>query len=413
MKATHIVRSLTLVLASAGLSLASAQSPEQVAQQVLAKSPVIDGHNDVPEQIAERFDSDFAKFDFRNTVPTLGTGSKPMHTDLARLRKGRVGGQFWSVWIDPELPQFEAVQRVIEQIDIVHRLVEKYPADLQLALSAADIEAAQKKGRIASLIGMEGGHSIGHSLAVLRQTYALGARYMTLTHWKTLDWADSATDAPKSDGLSEFGVSVVQEMNRLGMIVDLSHVSEATMNDALDATKAPVMFSHSSADAVTRHARNVPDAILKRLPANGGLVMVTFVPSYVNAANRDWDAAQKAEEARAAALYPGDETARTGYMANWRDAYPMPPATASDIADHIDHIRAIAGIKHIGIGGDYDGITFTPDDLADVSTYPVLFAELARRGYSAADLAKIARGNILRVMRGVESTAAQIAKNQK
>ena len=413
MKATHIVRSLILVLAASGLSLASAQSPEQVAQDVLAKSPVIDGHNDVPEQIAERFDSDFTKFDFRNTVPTLGTGSKPMHTDLARLRQGRVGGQFWSVWIDPELPEFEAVQRVIEQIDIVHRLVNQYPDDLQLALTAADIEAAQKNGRIASLIGMEGGHSIGNSLAVLRQTHALGARYMTLTHWKTLDWADSATDAPKSDGLSEFGVSVVEEMNRLGMIVDLSHVSEATMNDALDATKAPVMFSHSSADAVTRHPRNVPDAILQRLPANGGVVMVTFVPSYVNAANRDWDAAQKAEEARAAALNPGDKTAREAAMAIWNDAHPMPPVTAKDIADHIDHIRAVAGIDHIGIGGDYDGITFTPDDLADVSTYPVLFAELARRGYSAADLAKIARGNILRVMRGVESTAAQIAKNQK
>ena len=413
MKATHIVRSLILVLAASGLSLASAQSPEQVAQDVLAKSPVIDGHNDVPEQIAERFDSDFTKFDFRNTVPTLGTGSKPMHTDLARLRQGRVGGQFWSVWIDPELPEFEAVQRVIEQIDIVHRLVNQYPDDLQLALTAADIEAAQKNGRIASLIGMEGGHSIGNSLAVLRQTHALGARYMTLTHWKTLDWADSATDAPKSDGLSEFGVSVVEEMNRLGMIVDLSHVSEATMNDALDATNAPVMFSHSSADAVTRHPRNVPDAILQRLPANGGVVMVTFVPSYVNAANRDWDAAQKAEEARAAALNPGDKTAREAAMAIWKDAHPMPPVTAKDIADHIDHIRAVAGIDHIGIGGDYDGITFTPDDLADVSTYPVLFAELARRGYSAADLAKIARGNILRVMRGVESTAAQIAKNQK
>ena len=413
MKAINIVRSLTLVLASAGLSLASAQSPEQVAQEVLAKSPVIDGHNDVPEQIAERFDSDLAKFDFRNTVPTMGTGSKPMHTDLTRLRQGRVGGQFWSVWIDPELPKFEAVQRVIEQIDIVHRLVGQYPDDLQLALTAADIEAARKQGRIASLIGMEGGHSIGNSLAVLRQTYALGARYMTLTHWKTLDWADSATDAPKSDGLSEFGVSVVQEMNRLGMIVDLSHVSEATMTDALDATSAPVIFSHSSANAVTRHPRNVPDAILKRLPANGGVVMVTFVPSYVNAANRDWDAAQKAEEARAAALYPGDQTARTGYVANWRDAHPMPPATARDIADHIDHIRAVAGIDYIGLGGDYDGITSTPADMGDVSTYPVLFAELARRGYSAADLAKIARGNILRVMRGVESTAAQIAKNKK
>jgi membrane dipeptidase len=336
-----------------------------------------------------------------------------MHTDIARLRQGGVGGQFWSVWIDPELPKFEAVQRVIEQIDIVHRLVAQYPDDLQLALTAADVEAAQKNGHIASLIGMEGGHSIGNSLAVLRQTYALGARYMTLTHWKTLDWADSATDAPKSDGLSEFGVSVVEEMNRLGMIVDLSHVSEATMNDALDATRAPVIFSHSSADGVTRHARNVPDMILQRLPANGGVVMVTFVPSYVNAENRDWDAAQKAEEARAAALYPGDKAARAADIADWHDAHPMPPVTAKDIADHIDHIRAIAGIDHIGLGGDYDGITFTPDDLSDVSTYPVLFAELARRGYSAADLAKIARGNILRVMRGVESTAAQIAKNKK
>jgi len=413
MKNINIIRSLVLALAAMGVSSASAQTPEQVAQTVLAKNPVIDGHNDSPEQIAERFDSDFTKFDFRNTVPTMGTGSKPMHTDIARLRKGGVGGQFWSVWIDPELPKFEAVQRVIEQIDIVHRLVDQYPADLQLTLTAADVEVAQKKGRIASLIGMEGGHSIGNSLAVLRQTYALGARYMTLTHWKPLDWADSATDAPKSDGLSEFGVSVVQEMNRLGMIVDLSHVSEATMNDALDATKAPVMFSHSSANGVTRHPRNVPDVILKRLPANGGVVMVTFVPSYVNAGNRDWDAAQKAEEARAAALYPGDKAAREAYVANWHDAHPMPPVTATDIADHIDHIRSVAGIDHIGLGGDYDGITSTPDDLGDVSTYPVLFAELARRGYSAADLAKIARGNILRVMRGVESSAMQIAKNKK
>ncbi|MEQ8743326.1 dipeptidase [Parasphingorhabdus sp.] len=413
MKTSPIISSLALAIAALAAPSASAQTPEQVAQTVLAKNPVIDGHNDSPEQIAERFDSDFTKFDFRNTIPTMGTGSEPMHTDLSRLRKGRVGGQFWSVWVDPELPEFEAVQRVIEQIDIVHRFVDQYPDDLQLALTAADVDAAQKNGRIASLIGMEGGHSIGNSLAVLRQTYALGARYMTLTHWKTLDWADSATDAPRSDGLSEFGVAVVQEMNRLGMIVDLSHVSEATMNDALDATMAPVMFSHSSADGVTRHPRNVPDTILKRLPANGGVVMVTFVPSYVNAENRDWDAAQKAEEARAAALNPGDKAAREADIANWNDAHPMPPVTAKDIADHIDHIRTVAGIDHIGLGGDYDGITFTPDDLGDVSTYPVLFAELARRGYSAADLAKIARGNILRVMRGVESTAMQIAKNKK
>lgn len=413
MKAIPIVRSLAFVLAAMTVSSASAQSPEQVAQAVLAENPVIDGHNDAPEQIADRFDSDFSQFDFRNTVPTMGTGSKPMHTDIVRLRQGRVGGQFWSVWIDPELPEFEAVHRVIEQIDIVHRLVAQYPDDLQLALTAADVEAAQKQGRIASLIGMEGGHSIGNSLAVLRQTYALGARYMTLTHWKTLDWADSATDAPKSDGLSAFGGSVVEEMNRLGMIVDLSHVSEAAMNDALDATMAPVIFSHSSANAVTRHPRNVPDAVLQRLRDNGGVVMVTFVPSYVSADNRDWDAAQKAEQARAAALFPGNAEAQASHLEGWKKGNPMPPVTAKDIADHIDHIRSVAGIDHIGIGGDYDGISFTPDDLADVSAYPVLFAELARRGYSPADLAKIARGNILRVMRGVESTAAQIAKKQK
>jgi len=413
MKSIPIVSNLAFAVAFLAVSPALAQSPEQVAQAVLAENPVIDGHNDAPEQIADRFDGDFTQFDFRNTIPTMGTGTKPMHTDIARLRQGRVGGQFWSVWIDPELPEFEAVQRVIEQIDIVHRLIDQYPENLQLALTAADVEAAQKNGRIASLIGMEGGHSIGNSLAVLRQTYALGARYMTLTHWKTLDWADSATDAPKSDGLSEFGVSVVQEMNRLGMIVDLSHVSEAAMNDALDVTRAPVIFSHSSADGVTRHSRNVPDAVLRRLPDNGGIVMVTFVPSYVSAANRDWDAAQKAEQARAAALFPGNANAQANRLDTWRDSNPMPPVTAKDIADHIDHIRSVAGIDHIGIGGDYDGISFTPEDLADVSTYPVLFAELARRGYSAADLAKIARGNILRVMRGVESTAAQIAKNQK
>ncbi len=413
MKTINIVHSLTLAVSLLGASSVQAQSPEQIAQEVLATHPVIDGHNDAPEQIAERFDGDLSQVDFRNTFQTLGHGAKPMHTDIARLRQGKVGGQFWSVWIDPDLPQFEAVHKVIEQIDIVHQLVAQYPEDLQLALSADDVEAAQKKGRIASLIGMEGGHSIGNSLAVLRQTYALGARYMTLTHWKTLDWADSATDAPKSDGLSEFGISVVAEMNRLGMMVDISHVSEATMNDTLDATRAPVIFSHSSANGVTSHPRNVPDAVLKRLPTNGGLVMVTFVPSYVSAENRDWDAGQKAEIARAAALYPGDESARTAHLAEWNDANPVPPVTATDIADHIDHIREIAGIDHIGIGGDYDGIRFTPDNLSDVSSYPVLFAELASRGYSAADLAKIARGNILRVMRETESTAAAMARNKK
>ncbi|MEO9468522.1 dipeptidase [Parasphingorhabdus sp.] len=381
-----------------------AQTPEATAQEVLNTHPIIDGHNDVPAQIRGRFDSDFSKFDFRDTLETPGPAPKPMHTDIARLKAGKVGGQFWSVWIDPELPQAEAVERVIQQIDIVHRLANEY-RDLEIALTADDVERANKSGRIASLIGMEGGHSIGNSLAVLRQTYALGARYMTLTHWKTLDWADAATDAPKSDGLSEFGVQVVHEMNAMGMMVDISHVSPATMHDTLDVARAPVIFSHSSANGVTDHPRNVPDSVLKRLPDNGGVVMVTFVPSYLKAERRDWEAAEKAEDARAKALYPGEEKRRDAHMTSWRDSNSMPAVTASDVADHVDHIRKVAGIDNIGIGGDYDGVRFLPDDMQDVATYPVLFAELVRRGYKKDDLAKISRGNILRVMRETERVA--------
>lgn len=383
---------------------AFSQTPEATAQEVLDAHPIIDGHNDVPAQIRGRFDSDFSKFDFRDTLETLGSAPKPMHTDIARLKAGKVGGQFWSVWIDPELPQAEAVERVIQQIDIVHRLANEYH-DLEIALTADDVERANKSGRIASLIGMEGGHSIGNSLAVLRQTYALGARYMTLTHWKTLDWADAATDAPKSDGLSEFGVRVVHEMNAMGMMVDISHVSPATMHDTLDVARAPVIFSHSSANGVTDHPRNVPDSVLKRLPDNGGVVMVTFVPSYLKAERRDWEAAEKAEDARAKALYPGEEKRRDAHMTSWRESNPMPAVTASDVADHVDHVRDVAGIDNIGIGGDYDGVRFLPDDMQDVATYPVLFAELVRRGYSKDDLAKISRGNILRVMRDAERVA--------
>lgn len=382
----------------------NAQTPEDAAKQLLEEHPIIDGHNDVPAQIRGRFESDFSKFDFRDTLDTLGPAPRPMHTDITRLRKGGVGGQFWSVWIDPELPRAEAVERVIQQIDIVHQMVDQY-SDLQIALTADDIEQANKAGRVASLIGMEGGHSIGNSLGVLRQTYALGARYMTLTHWKTLDWADAATDAPKSDGLSEFGVKVVEEMNRLGMLVDISHVSPATMHDALDASKAPVIFSHSSAMGVTDHPRNAPDAVLKRLKDNGGVIMITFVPSYLKAERRDWEAAEKAEIERAKALYPGEKERRDALVKGWKEANPMPAVTASDVADHIDHVRKVAGINHIGIGGDYDGIRFLPEDMQDVSTYPILFAELLRRGYSRDDLAKISRGNILRVMREAERVA--------
>lgn len=401
-------RILPIAIAAVSLTAASpavySQTPEATAQEVLDAHPIIDGHNDVPAQIRGRFDSDFSEFDFRNTLETLGPAPKPMHTDIARLKAGKVGGQFWSVWIDPELPRAEAVERVIQQIDIVHQMVAQY-SDLQIALTADDVEKANKAGRVASLIGMEGGHSIGNSLGVLRQTYSLGARYMTLTHWKTLDWADAATDAPKSDGLSEFGVEVVQEMNRLGMLIDISHVSPATMHDTLDASRAPVIFSHSSAAGVTDHPRNAPDAVLSRLKDNGGVIMITFVPSYLKAERRDWEAAEKAEIERAKALYPGEKDRRDMHLKSWKSANPMPMVTASDVADHIDHVRAVAGIDHIGIGGDYDGIRFLPDDLQDVSTYPVLFAELVRRGYSRNDLAKISRGNILRVMRAAEAVA--------
>lgn len=408
MKAKILLSHIALVSCLLGVTPVHAQSPDAIAQKLLSEHPIIDGHNDAPEQIRGRFDSDFGKFNFSDTLETPGSAAKPMHTDIARLRAGGIGGQFWSVWIDPELPRAAAVERVIQQIDIVHQMVALYPDDLQIALTATDIDQAQSEGKIASLIGMEGGHSIGNSLALLRQTYALGARYMTLTHWKTLDWADSATDAPKSDGLSDFGVEVVQEMNRLGMLIDISHVSPATMHDALDATQAPVIFSHSSASGVTEHPRNVPDSVLERLTGKGGVVMVTFVPSYLKAERRDWEAAEKAEETRASALFPGEEDRRKAHMESWREASPMPQVTASDVADHIDHIRDVAGIDHIGIGGDYDGIRFLPEDMQDVTTYPVLFAELVRRGYSKADLAKISRGNILRVMRSAEKVSANL-----
>lgn len=412
MTAKILLSAIAAVSLLAGSQTILAQTPEETAKQVLDEHPIIDGHNDVPAQIRGRFDSDFSKFDFRDTLETLGPAPKPMHTDIARLRDGKVGGQFWSVWIDPELSQAEAVERVIQQIDIVHQMVAEYSDDLSIALTADDVDQAQRAGKIASLIGMEGGHSIGNSLGVLRQTYALGARYMTITHWKTLDWADAATDAPKSDGLSEFGVEVVQEMNQLGMLIDISHVSPATMHDALDTSKAPVIFSHSSASGVTEHPRNAPDSVLERLKGNGGVIMVTFVPSYLKAERRDWEAAEKAEQERAKALYPGEKDRREAYVDAWKQANPIPAVTASDVADHIDHIRDIAGINHIGIGGDFDGIRYLPNDMQDVSTYPVLFAELVRRGYSKGDLAKISRGNILRVMRRAEAVSANLKSDK-
>lgn len=401
------LRTGLLVLAALG-SPATAATPEQVAEAALRAAPVWDGHNDMPEQVRDRRKSLIADFDFHDTTGTADPArdKRAMHTDLARLNRGHVGAQFWSVWVSTSLTEQQAVQATLEQIDLTKRIVARYPQDLQLATSADEVERAMKAGRIASLIGMEGGHSMGTSLGVLRQMYALGARYMTLTHSKNTSWADSATDAPAHDGLTDFGRDVVREMQRLGMLVDLSHVSEATMLDALDVAKAPVIFSHSGARAVDRHPRNVPDSVLDRLKVNGGIVMVVTLPSYVSEEVRDWTMRRAAEKARTEAGRIGDPAGAQTELAAWEKANPVPRATIAQVVDHIDQVVKRAGIDHVGIGGDFDGMDSTVAGLDDVSRYPALFTELARRGYSKIDLEKVASRNMLRVMRAAERYAA-------
>jgi membrane dipeptidase len=393
-----------LALLAAMAVPAAAATPEETAREVLAKSPIIDGHNDTPHQIAAMFDRDFSKFDLTALPADMLAKT---HTDIKNARAGYLGGQYWSVYVDAALPKHEAVTRTIQQIDVVRQMMARYPETFTYAATAAEVEAAMKKGKIASLIGMEGGHSIGGSLEILRQTYALGARYMTLTHSLTNDWADSATDAPKHNGLSPFGFEVLAEMNHLGMIADISHVSEATMHDVLDKSTAPVLFTHSNARAITPHPRNVPDSVLKRLPQNGGVVMVTFVPGFTSAARRQWEYERSAVAGRAKTEFSGNPAGEKAAVDAWIAANPQPKATLAQVADHIDHIRKVAGIDHIGIGGDFGGVDELPVGLENVSTYPALFAELVRRGYSKADLAKIAQGNVLRVMRGVEKAAGK------
>ena len=399
--------SMALLLAAITLlgttANAAEQTPDIDAEIILSKTPIIDGHNDTAEQLRELFGNDFSKFDLAALPADVLAKT---HTDIPSLRKGHVGGQFWSVWVDPALPQHQAVTRTLEQIDTVKRMVARYPDTFQMALTAADINAAIKKKRIASLIGMEGGHSIGSSLAILREMYRSGARYMTITHFLTTDWADSATDAPKHDGLAPFGVEVIKEMNRLGMIADISHVAETTMHDVLDVTTAPVLFTHSNARELVNHPRNVPDSVLNRLPSNGGVVMVTFVPVYLSMAVQKFEQEKAAETARIKAAIIGNPVEEKTAIEAWLAANPTPKATIAQVADHIDHIREIAGIDHIGIGGDFGGVDTLPEGLENVSKYPALFAELLRRGYSEADLAKIAQGNVLRVMRAVEVAAS-------
>ena len=393
-------------------------APDRVAARVhavLAKTPVIDGHNDLPWAVRERFGGDLSKIDLASDTAKLAppAGEPAMMTDIPRLRAGHVGAQFWSVWIPVTTTGPAAVQTTIEQIDLVKAIAARWPRDFAMAYSVADIRRAQREGRIASLIGVEGGHQIDDSLAVLRQYHDLGARYMTLTHSTNTAWADSATDAPVHHGLTPFGKAVVREMNRIGMLVDLSHVSEATMRDALEVARAPVIFSHSSARALVDHPRDVPDDVLRLVAANGGVVMVNFAPGYVSEARRRWDADFAAEKARGdsppfGGLYIGDPERAKAELAKWQAAHPAPPVGVTDVADHVQHIRDVAGAGHVGIGSDFDGIPEAPAGLDGVDKYPALFAELARRGWSDADLAGLAGANLLRAMAGAEAVAARL-----
>ena len=360
------------------------------ARELLRDTPLIDGHNDIAWALRKKVGLATSRVDLREVQAGLDT-------DIPRLRAGQVGGQFWSVWVPAELPEPEAVVTALEQADIVHAFIERYPDDFGLATTADEVEAVFASGRIASLLGIEGGAMIGSSLATLRNAYARGVRYMTLTHWLTTRWADSATDEPRHDGLTAFGREVVREMNRLGMLVDLSHVAPSTMTAALDVSEAPVIFSHSGALAVCDHPRNVPDEILRRMPDNGGVVMAVFLGGFVSQGFRDHLAT--ADEAAAA-----DRASRHA----WLVANPGPPVTLADVADHIDHLRAVAGIDHVGIGSDFDGGEPLPDGLTDVSGFPTLLGELLRRGYSDDDVRKIAGGNLLRTMRGAETVAARL-----
>jgi len=417
-----------LVFTCAALA-APSTDPLARAQRVLTDTPLIDGHNDLPWIIRARFKSSVSAVDLASDTAhlkpaqtfTYGGAAEAevpaMMTDIPRLRAGQVGAQFWSVYVPVEMQGAIAVQATLEQIDIVKRMAARYPKDLEMAYTADDIRRIHKAGRIASLIGVEGGHQVADSLAVLRQYYELGVRYMTLTHVLNTAWADAATDNPVHHGLTPFGREVVREMNRLGMLVDLSHVSEDTMRAALETTAAPVIFSHSSARALDDHPRDVSDEVLKLVARNGGVVMVNFNPGYVTMARNVWDSAHDAEMARYSSppyggLYIGQPERAKAALKAWEQANPKPVVTIKDVADHIDHIRKVAGVDNIGIGSDFDGIDEVPVGLEDVSKYPQLFAELARRGWSDADMAKVAGGNLLRVLASVEQLAAQQRKQR-
>jgi membrane dipeptidase len=407
---------IALICVVAVPEIASAQTvtptPQERARidRILHATPMIDGHNDLPWEIRERYDSDFSRFDLNSDLSHV-TPPKPadapfLMTDIPRLRRGGLGAQFWSVYVPAELPGATGAEMVHEQIDLVRRMIARYPTVFELATSADDIERIHRAGRIASMLGMEGGEPINSNLAVLREFRAEGVLYMTLAHFKTTSWADSATDAPQHGGLTTFGESVVREMNRIGMLVDLSHVSADTMRDAIRVSTAPVIFSHSGAFAIDHHPRNVPDDVLQSLRANGGVVMVNFYPGYVSEEVRLWNADESAEEARQKSLHPDDPTAAKAAVDAWTQAHPQPQATIAQVADHIEHIRDVAGIDHVGLGSDFDGVPSVPVGLEGVDCYPNLLAELIRRHWSDADLSKLVGGNLLRALRQAEQVAA-------
>ena len=419
----HKKLALTLLLMLAlPLAYGAPATPDYAARvaAILKKTPLIDGHNDLPWEIRERFHSKVSTLDLNSDTSKIPVAddNPPLMTDIVRMRRGGVGGQFWSVFVPVEMQGPTAVQATLEQIDIVRQMAERYPNDFELAYTAADVRRIHSAGRIASLIGIEGGHQINNSLPVLREMYVAGARYMTLTHSSNTAWADSATDAPKHHGLTPFGREVVHEMNRLGMLVDISHVSAETMRAVLETTQAPVMFSHSSARGIVDHPRDVPDDVLRMLPRNGGVVMVNFYPGYISAARNRWDADYAAERARYdsppfAGYYIGQPERAKAALAEWVKAHPAPQVTLAEVADHIEYVRKVAGIDHVGLGSDFDGIPLGPVGLDSVDKYPALLIELMRRGWSDAEIAKLAGENILRVLASTETVAARLRVSTK
>lgn len=397
---------LVILLVSSSCTVADARQAadralSERADELMKTTPLIDGHNDLPWAMREGSWYDFDAVDIRRPQPQL-------MTDIDRLRAGRVGGQFWSVYVPASLQGQAAVTATLEQIDAVYELVRRYPDTFAFARTAADVERVFREGKIASLMGVEGGHSIDGSMGTLRMFHQLGVGYMTLTHSANLPWADAATGEPEHDGLTPFGEDVVREMNRLGMLVDLSHVAPATMRDALRVSRAPVIFSHSSARALCDVPRNVPDDVLRQVTTNGGVVMVTFVPGFISQEVADDSRAAQAERRRLQEL-PGSTpaTVDAGMMA-WRRTHPQPRATLAQVADHIDHIRKVAGEDHVGLGGDFDGITAVVQGLEDVATYPALIVELLRRGWTDEAVRKLLGENVLRVMRQAEAVASQL-----